>query len=113
MPVLRPVLPGSELVKRLPRAVGVTQPFERLVIEIDVRQPVRVYVKAPIDVAVADRIARAFELVPVADVVVDGDTTVRADLLCVRCGKPTCHMGDVCFACGQAEPSPLSAEARP
>ena len=76
MATLRPVHGRMELARRLGAAVGVTFPFERLIIEVDVREPVRVYVKAPADVSAVERITEAFELIPVDGVTVESDTNV-------------------------------------
>ena len=76
MATLRPVSGRMELARRLGAAVGVAFPLERLVIEVDVREPIRVYVKAPADVSVVERITEAFESIPVDGVAVEDDTSV-------------------------------------
>ena len=79
MPALTPVCgKGSiELVRRLVKACGVSFPVERLVIEVDASQPIRVYVKAPLDYKVVEQITEALEVYGVESVTVDDDTTVH------------------------------------
>ena len=72
-----PVCGKVELAKRLGQAFGITQPWSRLVIEVDVGKPIMVYVKAPVDVRVVEKVTEIFETVQVEDVTVDDDSTVH------------------------------------
>ncbi len=76
MPVITPVIGRDDLARRLCEATGVAFPVERLVIVVDAREIVRVYVKAPLDRAAVARVCELFEVIPVADVSVADDAAV-------------------------------------
>jgi hypothetical protein len=78
VPVLTPVMPKHELCGRLVKALGITFPVERLVIEIDATrsQPVLVYVKAPVDAKAFEAMTTLFQTVNVGRVEVMPDTSL-------------------------------------
>ncbi len=63
-------------MKRIGDAIGVTFPWNRLVIDCDVRDIVRVYVTAPVDADKFRVVCEAFEAVGVQAVAVNPDHTV-------------------------------------
>jgi hypothetical protein len=71
MAVLTPVHHRHELMKRIGEAIGVPFPWNRLVIECDVRDVVRVYVTAPVDAERFRKVCEAFEALGVESVAVD------------------------------------------
>lgn len=76
MAALMLVGPHHELMKRIGDAIGVTFPWNRLVIECDVRDIVRVYVTAPAEADKFRNVCEAFEAVGVQAAHVNPDHSV-------------------------------------
>lgn len=80
---------AGKLGGEIQRALGFPKPCEKIVLEIDCTKPIRVYYKGLVQTEDLDKIAAAIgntvQYIPVADVTVDDDSTVR----------PTFHVGAI------------------
>ena len=76
MATITPVAGRIELISRLGRALGITFPFSRLVIECDVNSYVKVYVVAPADYGGVEKVCDAVEAERVESVQVNPDASV-------------------------------------
>ena len=74
MATTHPVSGSSELASRIVQALGYDK-VERLVLEIDMIKPMRVYVKAPCDYKNVEALAKEMEHHLVQEVWVDENTT--------------------------------------
>lgn len=71
-----PISGRDELAKRLCDALGVPWPCDRLVIEVTMDAPVRVYVRGYVEKDAMRRVCEAFEVIGVRDVIVADDCSV-------------------------------------
>jgi hypothetical protein len=70
------LVPGK-MAHRIAKALGIPPGTERFVIECDVTQPIRLYVKGCVQIPEYDALVDALTIIPVADVTVADDTTVH------------------------------------